>query len=145
VNPRPAFIGVSAGIAMWLTPGCATSTPEPAEPAVREAVVIRRVPDGAPVYDLARLDAQPVPVFQARPRYPAELRNRGINGEAVVDFVIGPDGDVYRPHSVRETHPDFGAAAVEAVANWKFRPGQLNGHPVWTHMQVPIVFTTSGR
>jgi hypothetical protein len=27
------------------------------------------------------------------------------------------------------------------VSKWKFRPGRKNGHAVYTHMQVPIVFT----
>ena len=31
--------------------------------------------------------------------------------------------------------------AVQAVSKWKFRPGRKNGHAVFTHMQVPIVFT----
>ncbi len=32
-------------------------------------------------------------------------------------------------------------AAIAAVSQWKFRPGQKGGQAVGTHMQVPIVFT----
>ncbi|MBL9189341.1 MAG: sigma-70 family RNA polymerase sigma factor [Opitutaceae bacterium] len=35
------------------------------------------------------------------------------------------------------------AAAVEAVGQWKFKPGQKGGREVNTHMQIPIVFTLS--
>jgi TonB family protein len=42
---------------------------------------------------------------------------------------------------LRATHPEFGAAAVEAVERWKFKPGMKGGRAVPTHMQVPIVFT----
>jgi RNA polymerase sigma factor (sigma-70 family) len=39
---------------------------------------------------------------------------------------------------------DFAAAAVQAVSQWQFAPGQINGHAVYTHMQVPIVFSPNG-
>jgi RNA polymerase sigma factor (sigma-70 family) len=36
-------------------------------------------------------------------------------------------------------------AAVAAVSQWKFAPGQKGGRPVGTHMQVPIVFALSNK
>jgi len=42
---------------------------------------------------------------------------------------------------VRASNPEFGAAAVAAVSRWSFKPGRKAGHPVFTHMQVPIEFT----
>ncbi len=35
----------------------------------------------------------------------------------------------------------FENAAVQAVSQWTFQPGQLNGQSVYTHMRVPIVFS----
>src|SRR5207248_3283186 len=93
-----------------------------------------------PVYDLAQLDQVPTPKSQARPSYPVKLRTQGITGEAVVEFVVGEKGTVLNAHAVRSTHEAFAAAAVEAVAQWTFRPGRLKGRAVNTHMQVPIVF-----
>lgn len=105
--------------------------------------VLQAVPLGAEVHDIAHLDEQPRPRFQARPNFPVGLRAAGVSGEAVVDFVVGPDGRVYAAHSIRETHPAFGQAAVEAVSKWVFVPGKKRGRIVWTHMQVPIVFSVN--
>jgi RNA polymerase sigma factor (sigma-70 family) len=94
-------------------------------------------------FDISKLDQQPVPRFQARPRYPADMREAGISGEAVVDFIVDKNGDVQRAHAVRSSRREFEAAAVEAVSKWKFKPGRVSQRNVNTHMQVPIVFSLS--
>ena len=92
---------------------------------------------------IAQLDQRPVARFQARPRYPFQLRKNGVAGEAVVDFVVDAEGNVAEPVAVRMTHQDFGAAAVDAVRRWQFKPGMKDGRPVATQLQVPIVFTVN--
>ncbi len=96
---------------------------------------------GMKVFDISMLDQQPVPKFQARPQYPFEMRRAGIAGEVVVDFIVDPNGDVQNAYALRSTQREFEAAAVQAVAKWKFKPGRKGGRDVPTHMQVPIVFT----
>lgn len=96
-----------------------------------------------PVYDPKSLDHMPVLVQQARPQYPKALRDIGTGGQALVDFVVGSDGRVYNASAVSSTDPQFADAAVFAVSQWTFKPGQMNGQNVSTHMQVPIVFTVS--
>ncbi|MBL9199098.1 MAG: sigma-70 family RNA polymerase sigma factor, partial [Opitutaceae bacterium] len=54
-------------------------------------------------FDLSRLDRTPSPRLQSRPQYPAELRNAGIEGEVVVEFVVDANGDVRNARSVRST------------------------------------------
>lgn len=53
------------------------------------------------IYDVSQLDRQPRPTFQARPQYPFELRRAGIGGEATVDFVVDPNGNVLNAHAVK--------------------------------------------
>ncbi len=96
---------------------------------------------GMEVFDIANLDQQPVPRFQARPQYPFEMRRAGIAGEVVVDFIVDSKGDVQNAYAIRSSQREFEAAAVQAVSKWKFRPGRKGGRNVNTHMQVPIVFT----
>jgi periplasmic protein TonB len=91
--------------------------------------------------DVSKLDQAPVPRFQARPQYPFEMREKKIGGEVVVDFIIDVNGDVRNAYAVRSSRREFEAAAVAAVAKWKFKPGMKGGRAVNTHMQVPIVFT----
>lgn len=96
---------------------------------------------GIEVFDLSKLDQQPVARFQARPQYPFEMRRAGIAGEVVVDFIVDNNGDVQNAFSMRSSQREFENAAVQAVSKWKFKPGRKGGRNVNTHMQVPIVFT----
>ena len=59
---------------------------------VRMADVARAA--SAQVYERAQLDQAPKAKFQARPKYPAELRVAGVAGEVVVEFVVDANGDV---------------------------------------------------
>ena len=122
------------------------------------------------VFDVTKLDQQPVAKFQARPQYPAELRTAGITGTAVVDFVVDKNGDVQNATVARSAareagttvlsdfvvssnggnpaasatasaQREFEAAAIAAVSQWKFKAGRRDGGDVNTHMQVPIVFS----
>ena len=96
---------------------------------------------GIEVFDLSKLDQQPVARFQARPQYPFEMRRAGIAGEVVVDFIVDHTGDVQNAFSMRSSQREFENAAIQAVSKWKFKPGRKGGRNVNTHMQVPIVFT----
>jgi TonB family protein len=86
------------------------------------------------------LDRPPVVIKQQTPEYPYSLRLTGNRGEVLVDFIIDPQGDVVKADVFQSSHPDFEAPAVEAVLKWKFKPGIKDGHPVFVHMRVPIVF-----
>lgn len=97
-----------------------------ASKAVYDARVVDRVP---------RLRASPAPV------YPAEMKQAGVGGEVVIDFVVDSSGKVRGSYVVRSSQREFEAPAVEAVSKWEFDPGQRGGRSVNTHMQVPIVFS----
>jgi protein TonB len=96
---------------------------------------------GIEVFDISKLDQVPSARFQARPQYPFEMRRAGISGEVLVDFIVDTNGDVRNAFAVHSSQREFESAAVQAVSKWKFRAGRKNGHAVYTHMQVPIVFT----
>jgi periplasmic protein TonB len=96
---------------------------------------------GVEVFDISKLDQQPVAKFQARPQFPFEMRRAGISGSVLVDFIVDTNGEVRNAFAAHSSQHEFEAAAVQAVSKWKFRPGRKNGHAVFTHMQVPIVFT----
>lgn len=108
----------------------------------REAAAwYRRAAGKGGAFDLSQVDVAPRAISQARPRYPFELRRRGVGGQVVVDFLVDQEGTVQNPYAIRSTEAGFETAAVEAVSQWRFEPGRKNGAPVITHMQVPIVFT----
>jgi RNA polymerase sigma factor (sigma-70 family) len=112
-----------------------------AEAARRRAAAAAKGPTLGNIVDLSKLDQIPVPVFQGRPTYPTELRQSGVGGQVLVDFVVDSAGNVRNAYAASSTNPGFEQAAVDAVSQWNFNPGKKSGRSVNTHMQVPIVFT----
>lgn len=80
-------------------------------------------------------------IFQPHPWYPWDLRAKSIEGHATVDFVVGPDGEVVLAHALDVSNEQFGWSAVAAVSKWRFKPAMKDGHAIYAHMQVPIVFS----
>jgi protein TonB len=93
------------------------------------------------IYELAAVDEIPEVVVQVPPDYPYQFRSAGIAGTALVDCVVDTKGDVRGAFVGNASQHDFGASAVRAVSQWKFRPGQRKGKAVNTHVMVPVVFT----
>lgn len=91
-----------------------------------------------------QVDVQPVATFQARPDYPSAMRQSGLAGDVLVDFIVDSKGRVRNVQAVRSSRPDFEEAACRAVAKWRFKPGRKGGLPVAVHMQVPMVFSLDG-
>ncbi|MEY2880398.1 MAG: hypothetical protein RLZZ15_2778 [Verrucomicrobiota bacterium] len=96
---------------------------------------------GMAIFDISKLDQQPVAKLQGRPQYPFEMRRAGIAGDVLVDFLVDTNGDVQNAYAAKSSQREFEQAAVSAVSKWKFKPGRKGGRDVVTHMQVPIVFT----
>jgi len=117
---------------------CATPPP-PASPAPPRPAI------AGPAETSANGDQVPVALVQTVPVYPYELRKKGITGSAVIGFIIDATGDVRDAYVIRATNPAFGEAAVACVAQWKFRPGRIAGHPVPVKMMVPITFDFSSQ
>jgi TonB family protein len=61
----------------------------------------------------------------------------------LVDFVVDDQGQAQMVRAIKATTPEFGDAAVAAMMQWRFSPGQKDGRVVWTHLQMPIVFSAT--
>ena len=70
--------------------------------------------------------------------YPTRLLLRGIEGEAVVSFIIEMDGHVSSPKLLSTTHPDFGRATLRGARLMRFRPALLGGQPVRVRATMPV-------
>ena len=85
-------------------------------------------------------DQLPEVISQERPWYPPSMYHSKMPGEVVVDFYVDINGDVRNASVVKWTRPEFIPPALEAVNQWKFKPGRRHDHAVNTHLQVPILF-----
>ena len=79
--------------------------------------------------------------------YPDRARSEGISGQVWVSVIIGPDG-IAEPASVRAIggmDRDLNDAAARFVADSRYWPGCLDGHPVRVRITVPVSFRVTNR
>jgi protein TonB len=72
------------------------------------------------------------PVVQHRvdPIYSDMARKTHVNGIVIVEAIINKNGEVEQVKVIKGLPMGLSESAVEAVKQWKFKPGTLNGEPV---------------
>ncbi len=111
-----------------------------------------RLGDGAPLarrseaepvggaYRIGEGVSAPVVVSKDDPTYTAEARHSHIEGTVVLYVEVGPDGAAHNIKIVRSLDPGLDKKAIEAVSEWKFRPGMKDGVPVTVAANVEVDF-----
>ena len=82
----------------------------------------------------------PVVVFQIEPQYSEEARKAKVSGVVVLDFVVDSSGHAGNFHVVRGTGLGLDEKAIEAVQQWRFKPGTKAGIPVPVRATVQVNF-----
>jgi protein TonB len=88
--------------------------------------------------------AGPIPLRKVDPKYPPELRALHVDGEVVLYAILRKDGSVDSIQLVHSVDPQLDANAMEALAQWKFRPAEKHGEPVDLEAVVHIPFRSRG-
>lgn len=79
-------------------------------------------------------------------KYPALARENGIEGIAIVSFVVNTDGSLSDIQIVRDPGGGCGMEAVRVVSKMaKWTPGQLDDQPVKVKFHLPVRFKLEGR
>lgn len=99
---------------------------ENAHPAPRLSKGAYRVGDGV---------TAPKLVFKPEPQYTEEARVAKLQGTVVLQVTIGTDGVPYQAHILRGLGLGLDENAIEAISQWRFKPGAKDGE------QVPITAT----
>lgn len=102
--------------------------PEPTEPEIFEVV------EQAPVL-IGGLEG-----LQERVEYPEIARRAGVEGRVFVTFVVDERGNVVDPQVARSPSDLLSEAALKAVRESKFQPGQQRGRPVKVRYSLPVNF-----
>ena len=102
--------------------------PEPTEPEIFEVAEVQPELIGG----LAGL--------QGRVEYPEFARRAGVEGQVVVQFVVDERGNVVDPVVLRSPNDLLAEAALKAVRESQFKPGQQRGRPVKVRFAVPVTF-----
>ena len=80
---------------------------------------------------------------KVQPNYPPLARSARIQGQVVLQAVIGKDGTIQNLRAI-SGHPMLTPAAIDAVRQWRYKPYFLNGEPVEVDTQITVNFTLAG-
>ncbi len=88
----------------------------------------------------------PVPLAMPDPRYSSAALNARLQGTVTFTAVVGVDGALHTPHILDSFDPVFGLddAAMSTAAQWRFRPGSLNGQLVPVIVTLKMEFHIAG-
>lgn len=80
---------------------------------------------------------------EVKPQYSAEAMRAKVQGVAVVECVVMPDGSVGEARIIRSLDPVFGLdqEAIKAARQWRFSPGTRQGEPVPVIVTIELTFT----
>jgi protein TonB len=82
-------------------------------------------------------------IHKVQPVYPPLARSARIQGQVVLQAVIGKDGTIQNLRAV-SGHPMLTPSAIDAVKQWRYKPYFLNGEPVEVDTQITVNFTLAG-
>lgn len=86
----------------------------------------------------------PVVIERVEPMYPEDGRAARVAGIVILEVVIDRNGNVKNPRVLKPLPFGLDQAAVDAVRQWKFRPGTVNGEPVDVIFNLTINFMLDG-
>lgn len=126
--------GIIGAIPAPAPPRPAEKAPEPVKPAAAAPIRVRQ---GGNVVLAA-------PIFHPDPIYPQIARTARIEGVVVLEGIVGTDGRIH-DLKVKSGHPFLVKAAVDAVLQWRYKPGTLNGDLVEVIAPITVTFRLGAR
>ena len=78
-------------------------------------------------------------ISSVNPVYPAIAKAHHVSGDVKIDALVDATGRVSNMTMISGM-PQLQTAAMDALRQWKYEPGQLNGKPVAMHVTVTIQF-----
>ncbi|NGP87411.1 energy transducer TonB [Fodinibius halophilus] len=72
--------------------------------------------------------------------YPKEARRKGISGRVYLQVIVDENGDVQDPKVLKGIGGGCGEAAIDAIKDVKFTPGQQGGKAVKVKYSLPVTF-----
>jgi TonB family protein len=82
----------------------------------------------------------PIVLSKKDPEYTEVARAAKYQGTAVLAIEVGPDGKAYNIRIVRSLGLGLDEKAIEAVKQWRFKPGTKDGQPVTVAATIEVNF-----
>jgi len=138
-KPVPVVMTATVNFVLRDKPGAAPVPPPPPAPGVRadDGWAKSQSPNAVRVGGEIR---PPARVKDAKPVYPGDAKEAGVQGVVIIEAVVGIDGKVQAARILRSITL-LDQAALDAVNQWEFAPTLLNGAPVPVILTVTVNFT----
>jgi len=120
--------------------------PEPVveEPVVTEAAETEEkvseediLPTPTPIFQLTSM---PRMIHRETPVYPAVMRAQGKEGKVKLEVLIDSKGKIRKVTVIKSAGKAFDQAAIAAISNSSFTPGNIDGKPVAVLLRLPVNF-----
>jgi bla regulator protein BlaR1 len=92
------------------------------------------------VYSVGGDVTSPSVIYKVDPAYTEEARQQKIAGTVGLSVIVGTDGLAHDININKSLDPGLDRQAAEAVAQWHFAPGTLNGEPVAVRAAIEVNF-----
>jgi periplasmic protein TonB len=101
-------------------PSATPAPPRPAQPLATQ-----------PAEEVLRVGGDVIAPEPIEPRAQPDFRRLGrVQGVPVVEAVISATGEVTEARMLKPINPEFDAAVLDTVRQWRFKPATQNGKPV---------------
>jgi protein TonB len=130
-------------------PGPATGSDTPGTPGVPWGKPGGFDVDGPPakadvpepkIYTVAGDVKAPRVLRRVTPPYPEVARRMRLNGTVILECIIDQSGHVRDAKVLQSSFAAFEQPALDAIRQWEFAPGTLNGQPVNVQFNLTISF-----
>ena len=148
MHPNPKARAVRAGVAAAAaTVLVALACDTPAPVAVEFNSELGTATGMSEVYLEGEVEVRPERISGPFPRYPEMLRQAGIEGRVLLEFVIEQDGTVDSSslHVLESTNRAFEGPARAVIEGSLYRPGEVDGEPVSVLVSQQIGFTLAAK
>jgi protein TonB len=95
---------------------------------------------GGGVYRPGNGVSPPEEIYSVEPEFSDEARKARYSGTVLVGLIVGADGLPHNAHIVRALGMGLDEKALEAVKQFRFKPGMKDGHPVACEISIEITF-----
>lgn len=98
---------------------------------------------GSSTYSAWQVEKAVVPLAgNPKPEYPSMLQSGRVEGEVLAQFVVDTTGrvDMSSFRTIQATNELFVQSVRRALAEWKFRPAEVEGRKVKQLVQMPLTF-----
>jgi TonB family protein len=82
----------------------------------------------------------PMLLYKLEPEYSEEARAAKYQGSVLLYVEVGPDGSAHNMHVVNGIGMGLDEKAMDAVSQWKFKPGTKDGAPVTVIANIEVNF-----